>query len=234
VITGREVPPPLDPDRPSSCRGRPRGGVRRQAAGPVPGGRARLRRRPVRRWWGVQVLGSLGIQRASRQAPARTGQPPRAGPALALFVTPGVPPADALRRGTTTAMEWLGEDLAATPASVVTHVANPRDVPEVLQSPAAVVLGGLVSAVSASNGRTPGQALGTWWEQSGASDALHSGACGRAVTRGASAHGAMSGCSGPWPREQPGLWRTDFLGNFSLAAGRVDASARSCPESFAT
>jgi len=40
-------------------------------------------------------------------------------------------------------MDWLGEDLAATPASVVTYLADPRDDPDVLQSPAAVVLGGV-------------------------------------------------------------------------------------------
>lgn len=62
---------------------------------------------------------------------------------IALFVTLGVSPADALRCGTTTAMTWLGEDLTATPESVVTYLADPREDPEVLQSPAAVVLGGV-------------------------------------------------------------------------------------------
>jgi len=76
---------------------------------------------------------------------------------------------------------------AATPASVVTFVANPRDDPEVLAKPRRRCPGRRASAVSASSGGTPGQALGTWWEQSGASDALYSGAYGRAVTRGASA-----------------------------------------------
>jgi len=66
------------------------------------------------------------------------------------FVTLGVSPADALRCGTAAAMEWFGEDLAATPASVATFVANPRDDPEILRSPAAVVLGGVRVRVYAS------------------------------------------------------------------------------------
>jgi len=40
--------------------------------------------------------------------------------------------------------------------------------------------------------RDPRSGLGSWWEQSGASDALYSGAYGRAVTSGASAQRQMS------------------------------------------
>ena len=54
----------------------------------------------------------------------------------------GVSPVDALAAATSVAHSWLGDDVAGLPPSVVTYDADPRLHPEVLASPAAVVLGG--------------------------------------------------------------------------------------------
>lgn len=62
---------------------------------------------------------------------------------VALLVECGVNPTDALRAATTTATAYLGKDAAPAPPSVVTYDADPRDHPEVLAHPAAVVIGGL-------------------------------------------------------------------------------------------
>ncbi len=62
---------------------------------------------------------------------------------LALLVECGVSPQDALRAATTTAMRFLGGDVRTAPPSAVTYDADPRDDPEVLCAPAAVVIGGV-------------------------------------------------------------------------------------------
>ncbi len=62
---------------------------------------------------------------------------------VALLVECGVAPAAALGAATVSAMRFLGNDVAAAPASVVTYDADPRDDPEVLAEPAAVVIGGV-------------------------------------------------------------------------------------------
>jgi imidazolonepropionase-like amidohydrolase len=62
---------------------------------------------------------------------------------VALLVSCGVEPLDALRAATTTAVRFLGTDLAGVPPAVVTYAADPRNHPEVLARPAAVVIGGV-------------------------------------------------------------------------------------------
>jgi hypothetical protein len=106
-------------------------------------------------------------------------------------------PADALRRGTTTAMEWLGEDLLQRQHRSL--LSSPiHDDPEVLQSPAAVVLGGVrVRCPPQVAGRQvrPGNVVRA--EQSGASDALYSGAMAAAWPP----KRALSGRSGRRPMD---------------------------------
>jgi imidazolonepropionase-like amidohydrolase len=62
---------------------------------------------------------------------------------VVLLVSCGVEPLDALRAATTTAVRFLGTDLAGVPPAVVTYAADPRNHPEVLARPAAVVIGGV-------------------------------------------------------------------------------------------
>ncbi|MDQ6848240.1 MAG: amidohydrolase family protein [Candidatus Dormibacteraeota bacterium] len=62
---------------------------------------------------------------------------------IALLVECGVAPGDALRAATVSAVRFLGTDAEAAPASVVTYDADPREDPEVLHEPAAVVIGGV-------------------------------------------------------------------------------------------
>ncbi len=62
---------------------------------------------------------------------------------IALLVELGVDPIDALRAATTTAVRYLGTDGINAPASVVTFDADPRQDPEVLNRPTAVVIGGV-------------------------------------------------------------------------------------------
>jgi imidazolonepropionase-like amidohydrolase len=59
-----------------------------------------------------------------------------------LLVSCGVKPLDALRCATTTATRFLGTDAARASATVVTYDADPREHPDVLGRPAAVVVGG--------------------------------------------------------------------------------------------
>jgi len=63
---------------------------------------------------------------------------------IALLVECGVAPGDALRAATASAMRFLGADAEVAPASVVTYEADPRDDPEVVRQPAAVVIGGVL------------------------------------------------------------------------------------------
>jgi imidazolonepropionase-like amidohydrolase len=62
---------------------------------------------------------------------------------VALLVECGVDPTDALRAATTTAVDVLGADVADAPPSVVSYDEDPRNDPEVLAHPAAIVIGGV-------------------------------------------------------------------------------------------
>ncbi|MBJ7609185.1 MAG: amidohydrolase family protein [Candidatus Dormibacteraeota bacterium] len=62
---------------------------------------------------------------------------------VALLVRCGLEPADALRAATTSATRFLRLGAAVAPAAVVTYNADPRDDPEVLTQPAAVVIDGV-------------------------------------------------------------------------------------------
>jgi len=62
---------------------------------------------------------------------------------IALLIELGVDPTDALRAATTTAVRYLGKDARNAPASVVTFDADPRQDPEVLSRPRAVLIGGV-------------------------------------------------------------------------------------------
>jgi imidazolonepropionase-like amidohydrolase len=59
---------------------------------------------------------------------------------VALLVGCGLEPIEALRAATTAAVGFLGVDV---PPAVVTYAADPREDPEVLTRPAAVVIGGV-------------------------------------------------------------------------------------------
>jgi imidazolonepropionase-like amidohydrolase len=62
---------------------------------------------------------------------------------VALLVECGLDPTDALRAATVSALTFLGTDAADAPPSVVTYDQDPRDDPEVLARPAAIVVGGV-------------------------------------------------------------------------------------------
>ena len=62
---------------------------------------------------------------------------------IAWLVRSGVEPRAALAAATTVPRSFLGSDVAAMPESLVTYSADPRDDPEVLVSPAAVVVRGV-------------------------------------------------------------------------------------------
>lgn len=62
---------------------------------------------------------------------------------IGLLVELGVDPTEALRAATTTAARYLGTDASNAPASMVTFDADPRQDPEVLSRPSAVVIGGI-------------------------------------------------------------------------------------------
>ena len=62
---------------------------------------------------------------------------------IAWLVRSGVEPRAALAAATTVPRSFLGSDVAAMPESLVTYSADPRDDPEVLGSPAAVVVRGV-------------------------------------------------------------------------------------------
>ena len=62
---------------------------------------------------------------------------------VALLVECGLDPTDALRAATTTALAFLGGDVALAPPSVVTYDADPRNEPDVLARPVAIVIGGV-------------------------------------------------------------------------------------------
>ena len=62
---------------------------------------------------------------------------------IALLIELGVDPTAAVRAATTTATTYYGTDAAAALPSVITFDADPRDDPEVLGAPAAVVIGGV-------------------------------------------------------------------------------------------
>ncbi len=62
---------------------------------------------------------------------------------IALLVECGVEPTDAIRAATTTAMQFFGADGLAAPPALVAFDADPRNDPEVLMRPAAVVIGGV-------------------------------------------------------------------------------------------
>jgi imidazolonepropionase-like amidohydrolase len=62
---------------------------------------------------------------------------------VALLVECGLQPIDALRAATTTALAFLGGDVALAPPSVVTYDEDPRNEPAVLARPVAVVIGGV-------------------------------------------------------------------------------------------
>ena len=61
---------------------------------------------------------------------------------VALLAECGLDPVDALRAATTTATDFLADDIADAPASVVTYRDDPRNDPDVLATPAAVVIRG--------------------------------------------------------------------------------------------
>ncbi len=90
-------------------------------------------------------FGSLLPHAVARGVPVLTGSDvvgtiPRE---IALLVECGVAPADALRAATASAMTFLGAEAATAPPSVVTYDADPREDPEVLREPTAVVIGGV-------------------------------------------------------------------------------------------
>ena len=62
---------------------------------------------------------------------------------IAMLVDCGLEPIDALRAATTAAVEFLGADVAGAPPAVVTYAGDPREDPDVLTRPAAVVIGGV-------------------------------------------------------------------------------------------
>jgi imidazolonepropionase-like amidohydrolase len=62
---------------------------------------------------------------------------------VALLVECGLDPTDALRAATVNGLAFLGIDAADAPPSVVTYDQDPRDDPEVLARPAAIVIGGV-------------------------------------------------------------------------------------------
>lgn len=62
---------------------------------------------------------------------------------VALLAECGLDPTDALRAATTAALHFLGPDAADAPPSVVTYPQDPRNDPEVLARPAAIVMGGV-------------------------------------------------------------------------------------------
>jgi len=62
---------------------------------------------------------------------------------IALLVECGLEPIDAIRAATTTAVAFLGAEGAAAPPAVVTYHEDPRDDPDTLTRPAAVVIGGV-------------------------------------------------------------------------------------------
>jgi imidazolonepropionase-like amidohydrolase len=62
---------------------------------------------------------------------------------IAMLVGCGLAPIDALRAATSAAVGFLGADAAEAPAAVVTYAEDPREDPDVLTRPAAVVVGGI-------------------------------------------------------------------------------------------
>jgi imidazolonepropionase-like amidohydrolase len=62
---------------------------------------------------------------------------------IALLVECGLDPVDALRSSTETALRFLGDDAAEAPPSVVTFDEDPREDPDALTRPAAIVIGGV-------------------------------------------------------------------------------------------
>jgi imidazolonepropionase-like amidohydrolase len=62
---------------------------------------------------------------------------------IAMLVSCGMEPIDALRAATTTAVGFLGADAAEAPPAVVTYDEDPRDDPGVLTRPVAVVIDGV-------------------------------------------------------------------------------------------
>lgn len=62
---------------------------------------------------------------------------------IALLVECGLDPSDAIRASTSTPMRFLGVDVAAAPAALVTFDTDPRDDPAVLTHPSAVVIAGV-------------------------------------------------------------------------------------------
>ena len=62
---------------------------------------------------------------------------------VAMLVGCRLEPIDALRAATTAAVDFLGDDAAEAPPSIVTYAEDPRDDPAVLTRPAAVVIGGI-------------------------------------------------------------------------------------------
>jgi len=62
---------------------------------------------------------------------------------IALLVEYGLDPVDALRASTVTALQFLGDDIADAPPSIVIFDEDPREDPAVLTRPAAIVIGGV-------------------------------------------------------------------------------------------
>jgi imidazolonepropionase-like amidohydrolase len=62
---------------------------------------------------------------------------------IAMLVECGLDPVEALRAATTTAVGFLGADVAEAPPAVVTYTDDPREDPTALTRPAAVVIGGV-------------------------------------------------------------------------------------------
>jgi imidazolonepropionase-like amidohydrolase len=61
---------------------------------------------------------------------------------VALMVECGLAPMDALRAATTTPLDFLGSEAVEASPSVVTYLDDPRNDPEVLARPAAIIIGG--------------------------------------------------------------------------------------------
>ena len=61
---------------------------------------------------------------------------------VAHLIGCGLAPIDALRAATTTPLEFLGLDALEGPPSVVTYHDDPRDDPDVLARPSAIIIGG--------------------------------------------------------------------------------------------
>jgi imidazolonepropionase-like amidohydrolase len=62
---------------------------------------------------------------------------------IAMLVDCGLEPIDALRAATTAAIGFIGADGATAPPAIVTYAEDPREDPDVLTHPAAVVIGGV-------------------------------------------------------------------------------------------